>query len=61
MSGTSLRDFISRTMEHKRIRFGTYAGSSVTSCRRGSPREQAEVLIALVSCVDRQIGNGGAT
>ena len=54
MSGTSLRDFISRTMEHKRIRFGDLRRLKRDVLpARITTREQAEVLIALDSCVDK--------
>ena len=54
MSGTSLRDFVSRTVEHKRIRFG-----DLRRLRRDilpariTTREQAEILIALDSSIDK--------
>ena len=54
MNDTSLRDFVSRAVEHKRIRFG-----DLRRLRRDilparvTTREQAEVLIALDSTVER--------
>ena len=54
MSGTSLRDFVSRTMEPKRIRFGDLRRLQRDILpARITTREQAEVLIAPDSCVDR--------
>jgi hypothetical protein len=54
MSGTSLRDFVSRTVEHKRIRFGDLRRLQRDILpARITTREQAEVLIALDSFVDR--------
>ena len=54
MSGTSLRDFVSRAMEHKRIRFGDLRRLKRDILpARITAREQAEVLIALDSSVDK--------
>jgi hypothetical protein len=54
MSATSLRDFVSRTLEHKRIRFGDLRRLQRDILpTRITTREQAEVLIALDSSVDR--------
>jgi hypothetical protein len=54
MSGTSLRDFVSRAIEHKRIRFGDLRRLQRDILpARITTREQAEVLIALDSFVDR--------
>ena len=54
MSGTSLRDFVSRAVEHKRIRFGDLRRLQRDILpARITTREQAEVLIALDSFVDK--------
>jgi hypothetical protein len=54
MSGTSLRDFVSRAMEHKRIRFGDLRRLQRDILpARITTREQAEVLISLDSWVDK--------
>jgi len=54
MSGTSLRDFVSRTVEHKRIRFGDLRRLKRDILpARITTREQAEVLIALDSSIDK--------
>jgi len=54
MSGTSLRDFVSRTLEHKRIRFGDLRRLKRDILpARITTREQAEVLIALDSSIDK--------
>ncbi|MDF2764941.1 MAG: hypothetical protein K0S81_1935 [Rhodospirillales bacterium] len=54
MSGTSLRDFVSRAVEHKRIRFGDLRRLQRDILpARITGLEQAEVLIALDSSVDR--------
>jgi hypothetical protein len=54
MSATSLRDFVSRTLEHKRIRFGDLRRLQRDILpTRITTREQAEVLIALDSSVGR--------
>jgi hypothetical protein len=48
MSGTSLRDFVSRAVEHKRIRFGDLRRLQRDILpARITGLEQAEVLIAL--------------
>src|SRR5918993_5742665 len=54
MSGTSLRDFVSRAVEHKRIRFGDLRRLQRDILpARITGLEQAEVLIALDSFVDK--------
>jgi hypothetical protein len=54
MSGTSLRDFVSRAVEHKRIRFGDLRRLQRDILpARITTREQAEVLVALDSFVDK--------
>jgi hypothetical protein len=50
----SLRDFVSRAMEHKRIRFGDLRRLQRDILpARITTREQAELLIALDSSVDK--------
>jgi hypothetical protein len=54
MSGTSLGDFVSRAVEHKRIRFADLRRLKRDILpARITTREQAEVLIALDSSVQR--------
>jgi hypothetical protein len=54
MSGTSLRDFVLRAVEHKRKRFGDLRRLQRDILpARITTREQAKVLIALDSSVDR--------
>jgi len=54
MSGTSLRDFVCRALEHRRIRFGDLRRLQRDILpARITMREQAEVLIALDKSVDK--------
>jgi hypothetical protein len=57
MSGTSLRDFVLRAVEHKRKRFGDLRRLQRDILpARITTREQAKVLIALDSSVDERRG-----
>jgi hypothetical protein len=54
MSGTSLRHFVCRALEHKRIRFGDLRRLQRDILpARITTREQAEILIALDRSIDR--------
>jgi hypothetical protein len=54
MSGTSLRDFVSRALEHKRINFGDLRRLQRDILpTRITTREEAEILLALDRTVDR--------